>query len=67
MRSGTISMSDAETAQLDSYDHAIVSVLLFAMLGFLFREAVKYRQSRQRLLQIQDNLEREGASEEHSE
>lgn len=57
MRSDPASAVDAETAKLDSYDHAIVAVLLFVMLGFLFREAVKYRQGRQRLLQLQDELE----------
>ena len=61
-RLGPVYSSDEETARLDSYDHAIVAVLLFLMLGFLFREAIKYRRGRQRLLQLQDELESAGGT-----
>lgn len=62
------SSADDETAKLDSYDHAIVAVLLCAMLGFLFREVVMYMHGRRRLLQLQDELENvEGTNDDHCE
>lgn len=50
-------LSQDEVVKLDKMDHAIVAVLLFAMLSFLFKEVLGCVRGRRRIIRLQQEVQ----------
>jgi len=62
-------LSQDEVAKLDKMDHAIVAVLLFAMLSFLFKEVLRCVRGRRRIIRLQQEVQafEDAAKDEHAD
>lgn len=56
-------LSEEDVAKLDKMDHAIVAVLLFAMLSFLFKQVLQCVKGRRNILRLHQEAQAfEGAA-----